>query len=103
MARFLERRCQPTQLQSNLLSGIWLREQVGLAHHTRLLKIFGAGYDLLNQHKNRKGAQVTPKKPKEGKAKFNFKKFLNIKLRPKDAPKEAVIYVWGGLIASDLI
>lgn len=69
-------------------------------------KIFGAGYDLLNQHiaENRKGAQVTAKKAlKEGKAKFNFKKFLpllNIKLRPKDAPKEAVIYVWGGLIAS---
>jgi len=50
---------------------------------------------------NRKGAQVSKESAFESKKKLNWKKILpliNLKLRPPNASKDAVIFLWGGLI-----
>ncbi len=52
---------------------------------------------------NRVGAQVPKNKATQVKVKRPWKQILpllNIKIRPKSAPLNSVVYVWGGLIAS---
>ena len=54
---------------------------------------------------NRIGAQVNSTKAIRVDAKINWKQVLpliNIKARPKLTPKEAIVYVWGGIIAQGL-
>ena len=49
------------------------------------------------------GAQVAEKVATSAKIRRSWKQIIpliNIKLRPKDAPPDSVIYVWGGLIAT---
>lgn len=51
----------------------------------------------------RKGNQVSAQYANAKKMRFSIKQklpLLNIKRRPADAPKDAVVYVWGGLIAT---
>lgn len=51
----------------------------------------------------RKGAQVSASKaiaPKRGQSWKQKLPLLNIKLRPKGIPKDAVVYVWGALMAT---
>ena len=53
--------------------------------------------------KDREGAQVTKKKALSKTRSNSWKKKLplpNIKIRPAEAPKNSVVYVWGGMIAS---
>ena len=59
----------------------------------------------LNQDfvKNKKGEQVSREKSTLKTSKLTWKQklpLLNIKRRPRNAPKDSVIYVWGGLILS---
>lgn len=52
---------------------------------------------------NRRGEQVSKAKARALVLHMSWKQklpMLNIKRRPKNAPKAAVIYIWGGLIAS---
>ncbi len=52
---------------------------------------------------DRQGAQVSKEKATAKKRSLSWKQILpllNIKLRPKQAPKDAIIYVWGGLITT---
>jgi glycosyltransferase involved in cell wall biosynthesis len=52
---------------------------------------------------NRSGMQVSAKKAKAARMKLSWKQklpLLNLKCRPEEAPKDAVIYVWGALIFS---
>lgn len=52
---------------------------------------------------NRHGAQVSAGAAKAAKIRLSWKQrlpLLNIKRRPRAAPKDAVVYVWGGLIAT---
>lgn len=52
---------------------------------------------------NRHGAQVSASYANAPKLRLSWKQKLplvNIKLRPKAAPKDAVVYVWGGIIAT---
>lgn len=51
---------------------------------------------------NRCGAQVSSSYAKASKLKTSWKQkipLLNVKLRPKEAPQDAMIYVWGAVIA----
>ncbi len=53
--------------------------------------------------KNRRGDQVSSSHANAPKLKASWKQklpLLNVKLRPNDAPKDAVIYVWGALVAT---
>ncbi|WP_257293425.1 glycosyltransferase family 4 protein [Endozoicomonas sp. YOMI1] len=53
--------------------------------------------------KNRAGEQVSRKKATSTKLSRSWNQILpllNVKLRPKRAPEDAVIYLWGGLIAT---
>lgn len=60
--------------------------------------------EVLNpQIAERKGNQVSAQYANAKKMHFSLKQklpLLNIKRRPADAPKEAIVYVWGGLIAT---
>jgi glycosyltransferase involved in cell wall biosynthesis len=52
---------------------------------------------------NRRGSQVSYSSSNAKKIKASWKQklpLLNIKLRPSEAPKDVVIYIWGGLLAS---
>lgn len=52
---------------------------------------------------NRLGNQVSPSYANASKLKVSWKQklpLLNLKLRPKAAPHDAVVYVWGAIIAS---
>jgi glycosyltransferase involved in cell wall biosynthesis len=52
---------------------------------------------------NRRGAQVSASKAHAARFASSWKQrmpLLNIKLRPRGAPEDAVVYVWGALIAS---
>jgi len=52
---------------------------------------------------NRRGAQVSSSHAKAATLRTSWKQklpLLNIKLRPKAAPQDAVVYVWGGMIAT---
>ena len=65
--------------------------------------IFGQNYKLLNSSilENRRGGQVSKKNAlsenKMSKSWKNIFPLINIKKRPKKAPKDSVIYIWGGL------
>ncbi|ODU31809.1 glycosyltransferase family 4 protein [uncultured Thiobacillus sp.] len=63
------------------------------------------GNEVLNPEiaQNRKGAQVSKGRAISTKNKRSWKQIfplINIKLRPNAAPKDAVVYLWGGLIAT---
>lgn len=51
----------------------------------------------------RKGSQVSAQYANAKKMRFSFKQklpLLNLKRRPANAPRDSIIYVWGGLIAT---
>jgi glycosyltransferase involved in cell wall biosynthesis len=53
--------------------------------------------------RGRQGSQVAAEKAKSGRVTISWKQRLplvNLKLRPSEAPDGAVVYVWGGLIAT---
>jgi glycosyltransferase involved in cell wall biosynthesis len=52
---------------------------------------------------NRSGSQVSSSYANASKLKVSWKQklpLLNIKLRPRSAPKESVVYVWGAVVAT---
>jgi glycosyltransferase involved in cell wall biosynthesis len=52
---------------------------------------------------NRSGSQVSSSYANALKLKVSWKQklpLLNVKLRPREAPKEAVVYVWGAVVAT---
>lgn len=77
----------------------YLRER-----HLDTIRCWDSGEVLNSELANRShGAQVSEKAALSGSVSRNWRQKLplvNIKIRPKEAPLDAVIYVWGALIAT---